>query len=143
METTDIRWIQRFHNYQKALNQLDKFLKKGDLNELEEQGLIQVFEYTYELSWNLIKDFYIYQGETEIQGSRDAFRLAFNRGLIKEGDLWMEMIQSRSLSSHTYSEEITEKVAGRVRGDYFRLFLNLKNVFTLEFFKITQNDKIV
>lgn len=114
---------------------------------MEEQGLIQAFEYTYELSWNLIKDFYFYQGETEIQGSRDAFRLAFrlafSRGLIMVGELWMEMIQSRSLSSHTYSEEITKKVAGRVRGDYFRLFSNLKDVFTLEFFKITKSDTMI
>lgn len=54
----DIRWKQRFYNYQKALVQLTKFIKKGELNELEEQGIIKAFEYTYELAWNVIKGNY-------------------------------------------------------------------------------------
>jgi nucleotidyltransferase substrate binding protein (TIGR01987 family) len=83
MEDDDIRYKQRFNNFSKALSQLKKFMDKADdLNELEEQGLIQAFEYNFELAWNLIKDYYEYQGVTKIQGSRDAFRLAFNRGLI-------------------------------------------------------------
>jgi nucleotidyltransferase substrate binding protein (TIGR01987 family) len=89
MENVDIRWRQRFNNFTKALSQLQKFIDKGkDLNELEEQGLIQAFEYNFELSWNLIKDYYTFQGVTDIQGSRDAFRLAFNRGLIRDGENW-------------------------------------------------------
>ena len=80
MKNNDIRWKQRFASYSKAFFQLGKFIaKREDLNELEEQGMIQAFEYNFELAWNLIKDYYEYQGVTEIQGSRDAFRLAFNR----------------------------------------------------------------
>ena len=102
----DIRWIQRFANYSKALSQLDKFIAKGEsLNELEEQGLIQSFEYNFELAWNLIKDYYEYQGETTIQGSRDAFRLAFRRGLIEDGEGWMNMIESRKKTGLTESEQ--------------------------------------
>ena len=82
----DIRWKQRFYNYQKALSQLTKFIEKGELSELEEQGIIKAFEYTYELAWNVIKDYYQEQGEVNIQGSRDALRLAFQRGLIADGD---------------------------------------------------------
>lgn len=85
MENIDIRWKQRFSNFKKALSQLSKFIEKRDLNELEEQGLIQAFEYTYELAWNVIKDYYEFQGTAAIQGSRDAFRLALNRGLLKDG----------------------------------------------------------
>ena len=71
----DIRWKQRLDNFTKALRQLTKFIDKGELNELEQQGLIQSFEYTYELAWNTIKDFFEAQGETDILGSRDAMRM--------------------------------------------------------------------
>lgn len=120
--TADIRWKQRFNNYQKALSQLSKFIEKGDLNELEEQGLIQAFEYTYELAWNVIKDYYEYQGEEGLQGSRDAIRLAFNRGLIENGEEWMKMIKSRALSSHTYNEKIVRQISDDIFKSYYSLF---------------------
>lgn len=122
MTANDIRWIQRLSNYSKALRQLTKFIEKGDLNELEQQGLIQAFEYTFELAWNTIKDFFESQGETGILGSRDAFRLAFRRGLIEDGETWMNMITSRTLTSHTYNEETAEKIATSVQTLYFDEF---------------------
>src|ERR1035437_10369717 len=128
MENLDIRWRQRFNNFTKALSQLQKFIDKGkDLNELEEQGLIQAFEYNFELSWNLIKDYYAFQGVTDIQGSRDAFRLAFNRGLIKDGENWIKMIESRVKTSHTYNEETAEEIASAILNTYFFLFLELRS----------------
>ena len=126
MENIDIRWRQRFNNFTKALSQLQKFIEKGkDLNELEEQGLIQAFEYNFELSWNLIKDYYEFQGVTDIQGSRDAFRLAFNRGLIKDGENWMKMIESRVKTSHTYNEDTADEIASAILNTYFNLFIEL------------------
>jgi len=119
----DVRWKQRFSNYSKALSQLEKFIEKGKgLNKLEEQGMIQAFEYTFELAWNLIKDYYVYQGVTAIQGSRDAFRLAFNRGLIEEGENWMDMIESRTKTSHTYNEETANEIASSILNKYFYMF---------------------
>lgn len=129
MENQDIRWIQRFSNYKKAFSQLKKFIDKGELNELEQQGLIQAFEYTYELAWNTIKDFYENQGEINIQGSRDAFRLAFNRGLIENGDIWMDMVKNRTKTSHTYNEETANEIANAITNSYFALFLTLKDTF--------------
>ena len=126
LEKPDVRWKQRFQNYSKALQQLKKFIDKGaGLNELEEQGMIQAFEYTFELAWNLIKDFYEYQGSGNIQGSRDAFRLAFNRGLISKGDSWMKMIESRTMTSHTYNEETADAIAKAVLEEYYSLFTDL------------------
>jgi nucleotidyltransferase substrate binding protein (TIGR01987 family) len=126
MENIDIRWRQRFNNFTKALSQLQKFIEKGkDLNKLEEQGLIQAFEYNFELSWNLIKDYYEFQGVTDIQGSRDAFRLAFNRGLIKDGENWMKMIESRVKTSHTYNEDTADEIASAILNTYFNLFKEL------------------
>jgi len=121
----DVRWIQRFNHFSKALGQLTKFIEKGTLNELEEQGLIQAFEYTYELAWNVLKDYFAEQGETEIRGSRDAFRLAFKRDIIQEGDIWMDMVRSRTLTSHTYNEEVAKKIAADVVDRYFPEFVKL------------------
>jgi len=122
----DIRWKQRFYNYQKAVSQLTKFIEKGELNELEEQGIIKTFEYTYELAWNVLKDYYEEQGEVAIQGSRDALRLAFKRGLIADGDNWMKMIKSRIASVHTYNLEVAQQINQDIHDIYFQLFVKLK-----------------
>lgn len=123
MENQDIRWKQRFSNYQKAFSQLEKFIEKGDLNELEEQGLIQAFEYTYELAWNVMKDYFTYeQAEENITGSRDAIRLAFKRGLILDGENWMDMIVSRVKSSHTYNVDTANEIVTKILNVYFDLF---------------------
>jgi len=123
----DIRWKQRFSNYLKAFSQLKKFIDKGELNELEEQGLIQAFEYTYELAWNVMKDYYVFEQAVEnIQGSRDAIRLAFNRELIKDGKAWMEMIESRIKSSHTFNEKTAEEIVNKILTSYFDCFKDFK-----------------
>ena len=123
MSSQDIRWIQRFNNFSKALNQLTKFIEKSELNELEQQGMIKAFEYTYELAWNTIKDYFEAQGDTNILGSRDAIRLAFRRGLIENGEAWMEMIKSRALTVHTYNEETVELIAHDIETIYFKEFV--------------------
>jgi nucleotidyltransferase substrate binding protein (TIGR01987 family) len=122
----DIRWIQRYNNFQKAINSLKKAVslsKERNLNELEKQGLIKAFEFTFELSWNVIKDYFEYQGETEIFGSRDAFRLAFNRGIIINGEIWMDMIKSRVLTSHTYNENLADEIYANIINNYFSEFI--------------------
>lgn len=126
MTTQDIRWVQRFDNYSKALRQLTKFIEKGELNELEQQGLIQCFEYTYELSWNTMKDLFETQGEMSIMGSRDAFRLAFKRGLIEDGETWMEMVKSRVLTSHTYNEDVADEISSKIVTLYYPEFVRLQ-----------------
>ncbi|MEK7702679.1 MAG: nucleotidyltransferase substrate binding protein [Nitrospirota bacterium] len=125
MSAHDIRWIQRFNNFDKAINQLTRFIEKGNLNELERQGLIQAFEYTYELAWNTIKDYFESLGEVNILGSRDAFRLAFQRGLIENGEVWMEMINSRIAATHTYNEAVAEKIAKDTETIYYSEFVAL------------------
>ena len=123
----DIRWKQRFENYLKALGQLQKFIAKGNLNELEEQGLIQAFEFTHELAWNVIKDYFEYQGNTAINGSRDATREAFQKGLIQDGAQWMEMIKSRNQSTHTYNESTANEIRDRILNYYYDLFVSFKD----------------
>ena len=129
----DIRWQQRLQNFTAAFNELDEAVMLSntrELSKLEEQGLIQAFEYTYELAWNTVKDFYQNQGESGIQGSGDAIRLAFERGLIGDGETWMAMIKSRTLTSHTYNRETARLIAGQILGSYHRLLGDL--LHTLE-----------
>ena len=100
-----------------------RFIEHGTLNEFEQQGLIQAFEYTYELAWNVMKDYFTYvQAAENILGSRDAIQIAFNRGLITDGKIWMEMIESRIKSSHTYNEATAQEIADKIVGKYFVLF---------------------
>lgn len=119
----------RLSNFGKALENLNEGIEeaqKRELNKLEKQGLIQAFEYTYELAWNTAKDFYEAQGENSIQGSRDAFTLAFNRGLIKKhGTALIESIRSRQLTSHTYNEEIAEEIYRNIVSKYYQAFSEL------------------
>ena len=122
----DVRWEQRFANFKKALSQLKKFVEKGELNELEEQGAIQAFEYTYELAWNVMKDFLEQQGQTDIYGSRDAIRKAFQLGLIQDGDKWMDAYVSRTKTSHTYNEDTAREVVDAIMGVYHGLFVALE-----------------
>jgi nucleotidyltransferase substrate binding protein (TIGR01987 family) len=122
----DIRWQQRFSHYQKALRQLNSAVelsRQRPLSELEEQGLIQAFEFTHELAWNVMKDYFEYQGNTSITGSRDATREAFRRTLITDGEGWMEMIQSRNKTSHAYNREVADEIAEKVTDVYHDLFM--------------------
>lgn len=126
MTREDIRWIQRFNHFSRALAQLSRFVEKGELNEFEKQGLIKAFEYTYELAWNVLKDYLEAQGETSIHGSRDAFRLAFQRGIIENGEVWMDMVRSRTLTVHTCNEEVAEQVVNDIVNHYFTEFVRLQ-----------------
>ena len=116
MASPDIRWLQRLDNYRRALAALRRAVaiaQERELSELEEQGLIQAFEFTHELSWLLLKDVLVDQGVTGISGSRDAVREAVRRELVPLGDElgWMAMIRSRNLTSHTYNPAIASEIA--------------------------------
>ena len=131
--TEDIRWIQRFNNFKRALQQLDRvmdLIAERELNELEQQGVIQAFEFNFELAWNVLKDFYEHQGEGGIQGSRDAIRLAFRRGLIINGEVWFDMIKKRALTSHTYNEAVTEDILESIIHQFYAEFVSLKETLT-------------
>lgn len=126
----DIRWKQRFSNYRKAYKQLEEAVALSNLrtlSKLEKQGLIQSFEYTHELAWQVMKDFFVYQGNPEIRGSRDATREAFKNDLLKDGEIWMDMINSRNRSSHTYNEEVAYEIAQKITEHYFEAFRAFKS----------------
>lgn len=118
----DIRWKQRFDNYRRALQTLRRGVELAatrELSELETQGLIQGFEFTHELAWNVLKDYLEDAGVSGIIGSKGATREAFRNGLIENGDVWMTMILDRNRSSHTNNLEIAEEIAARILTEYF------------------------
>lgn len=126
---SDIRWIQRFDNYGRALQTLRNAAELATLrplSELEQQGLIQGFEFTHELAWNLLKDFLEAQGIAGLIGSRDAIRIAFKNGLLEEGETWMEMIKARNLSSHTYQLELANRLAAEILQRFYPAFVALE-----------------
>ena len=113
----DVRWKQRLHNYKKALVTLEsavELAKTRKLTDLEKQGTIQGFEFTFEIAWNLMKDFLEEQGITGIIGSKGAVRQAFNKDLLENGQVWMDMIESRNLSSHSYDEATAENLFEKI-----------------------------
>ena len=127
----DILWKQRFQNFNKAFSKLQdavQSFESKDLSDLEKEGLIQRFEYTHELAWNVMKDFFEFEGNTTIMGSRSATREAFSKGIIKDGDIWMDMIKSRNLTTHTYNEHIAEDIVDKI----IRLYYSSFNVFQLK-----------
>ncbi len=129
MTAQDVRWIQRLNHFAKALDQLKaavELAQRRPLSELEEQGLIQSFEYTHELAWNTVKDFLESRGARNLYGSKDATREAFKRGLIENGEAWMDMIRNRNLTSHTYDKAIASQIVSAILGTYFAEFEALR-----------------
>jgi nucleotidyltransferase substrate binding protein (TIGR01987 family) len=135
-ENLDIRWKQRFSNFVKALQKLEEavlYVQNDSLsenttfvlNEIIKEGLIQRFEYTHELAWNVMKDYGNYQGNSEIGGSRDATREAFKLQLFTDGHIWMDMIKSRNETSHTYNQELADEIYDKIINLYFPDFFGV------------------
>ena len=130
MENQDVRWKQRFAHFKNAFKQLKnaKELRNDrDFTELELQGVIQAFEVSQELSWKVLKDFLEDQGKTDLFGSKNAVREAFNVGLITNGDIWFDMIKSRNMTSHIYDHSEILAILDTILNDYvteFKVFEN-------------------
>jgi nucleotidyltransferase substrate binding protein (TIGR01987 family) len=132
MSKPDIRWKQRFQNYRQALSRLSSAVRlsgERPLSELEQQGLVQAFEFTHELAWNVLKDYLEEQGFVEIIGSKGATREAFKNGLITDGESWMEMIKARNQTSHTYNCEVVEAIAKNILGRFHPALVEMERRF--------------
>jgi len=122
----DTRWIQRYNNYSRALGLLEAAAGIDKASELEIEGMIQRFEYTFELAWKTLKDYLEDRGFTEIVGSKEAIRLAFANDVIKDGEIWMDMIRSRNLTTHIYDSDKAVLIANDIRTLYLPCFQQLK-----------------
>ena len=133
MEEKDIRWVQRFSNYRKALYKLgqavsivsEKMNWDEDVDDLLQEGLIQRFEYTHELAWKVMKDYAEYQGYTDIKGSRDAIRKSLEMRII-DSPKWMESIEDRNQTSHNYDDETVKEIFKAVMNEYYPLFVKFE-----------------
>ncbi len=128
MNSQEPRWIQRATSFGKALSRLRAAVElaaQRELSDLEQQGLIQGFEYTHELAWKTLKNFLEAQGVQNLYGARDTTREAFNRSLIENGEVWMDMIDKRNLTSHTYDEATADQVGDSILNTYFVEFETL------------------
>jgi len=132
MEIKDIRWQQRFINFNKAFNQLEKFIQVEILNEMEEQGLIKSFEYTYELAWKTLQDLLKEKGYIDINGPKPVIQQSFQDGYITEGKGWMRMHNSRNLTAHTYDQTTANEVIDSIRTEYYFLLNSLQERLTEE-----------
>ncbi len=138
----DVRWIQRFSNYQKAFGKLKEAVEfirsitndvENDnswelMDEMRKESLIQRFEYTHELGWNVMKDYAHFQGDSSVAGSRDATRAAFALELIRDGEVWMDMILSRNLTTHTYNEDTANEIFTKIMNHYYAAFSEFREV---------------
>ena len=136
-EQYDIRWLQRFSNFRRALAQLRQAatimarkMNLGDeVDDLLQEGLIQRFEYTHELAWKVMKDYLEYQGYTDIHGSRDAIRQALAVGIIDDGR-WMESIADRNLTSHLYDDTEATRIFEKIITLYLPLLVRFEQRMT-------------
>ncbi len=132
----DIRWIQRFSNYRKALSRLTEAVqlsKKITLSDLEQQGLIQSFEFTYELCWKTLQDLLIEEkGFEKGPGPNIVISLALEEGYIQGEDQWNEMKEARKRTAHAYDEQMADAIAEIIIVRFHGLFIQLETRLQLE-----------
>ena len=116
----NIRWKQRFQNFEKAFHQLESARKIAKLSDIERAGLIQFFEVTFELAWKTLKDYLESQG-VRVDSPRETIKQAFQMNLIQNGHVWMDALENRNLTTHTYDEAISLKVEHLIKEKYFPL----------------------
>lgn len=135
-DNKDIRWLQRYDSFKKALSRLTSVIESertvSDLSDLEKSGLIQWFEFTYELAWKVMQDLLVSKGYEFVKGPNGTLQMALQDGLIENQDGWREMAKARTLSSHTYDEEEAGDIAGRIYSEFFGLLTELSGKLAVE-----------
>lgn len=125
----DTRWIQRYSNFESAFLLLSDALQVENPSILERAGLIQFFEMAFELSWKIMKDYEQSEG-IDARTPRDAIKKAFQIELIKEGHVWLDALDDRNLTAHTYKEDVAQTVERRVRERYYPIIAALYKTLT-------------
>ena len=117
-EFKDIRWKQRFENFNKVYLLLEKHSSKEDLSELEQAGIIQFFEMTFELAWKVLKDYLESDGYV-VKSPRESIKQAFQNEIINDGHIWMDALSVRNLTTHTYDANLVKKLIDDIVNIYF------------------------
>ena len=127
-ERNDIRWKQRFQNFEKSFKLLDKAIQIESPSDTERAGVMQFFKIAFELVWKLLKD-YIEEEGYAIKSPRDAIKQAFQSKIIDDGHTWLDALKDRNLTVHTYHEEMAVEVENKIHNDYYPLLQELYNTF--------------
>ena len=114
-QSPDVRWKQRFNNYRNALKQFEEGVRATLADRISQEGLIQRFEYTFELAWKCLQDVLQSRGYAEIRGPKPVIEQAFQDGLIADGLLWMEMLKARNEAAHLYDEAVFLRLYDQAR----------------------------
>ena len=123
----EIRWKQRFVNFEKAFRTLERTVAIENPSEAERGGLVQFFEVTFELSWKTLKD-YLEADGFQVKSPREVLKQAFQSGIIQDGHVWMEALEDRNLTAHTYNEETALKIDRLIREHYFPAIVALHEI---------------
>lgn len=125
----EIRWKQRFQNFEKALALFgEAVLEIDNLGQLEKEGLVQRFEYTFELAWKTIKD-YLQSVGVGVKFPRETIKQAFHYGVIQNGEIWFEMLEKRNQMAHMYDEEHFNEVIESIENKYYSEIRDLNTFF--------------
>ena len=129
MENPDARWKQRFSNFSKSMNYLEQALTIQSPDIVQKAGIIQFFEMSFELSWKVLKDYLEEQSFEDVKSPRAAIKQAFEIGIIENGHGWLELLQDRNLTAHTYYEEKANEMEQLIHKNYFPLLKKLQLFF--------------
>lgn len=128
---SDIRWKQRFQNLTNAFAQLEEIAGQETLNKFEQAGMIQTFEFTFELAWKTLKDFLEHKGFT-VPSPRDTIKQAFQEGYIEDGRVWIDALDKRNLMAHTYDKAKADEAAGLIKERYLPMIRSLHEMLKKE-----------
>ena len=131
--TEDIRWKQRFNNFVNSMRQMQKAValtEDRELSDLEKQGLIHNYETTFELAWKVVKDYMEEQGADFEKTPKGTIRAAFLDGIIKDGQLWIDMLEARNQTAHTYDDDILETLYDQIVQMFYPALMELLDDFS-------------
>jgi len=132
MNQKEVRWRQRFDNFENAYALLKKYVDLANPDELARAGIIQFFEMAFELAWKVMKDYLEAEG-FQIKSPKEAIKQAFQAGLLTDGQVWIDALEDRNLTVHTYEETTAIEVAERIKTGYFpamrQFYENLKGKY--------------
>ncbi|XKF16213.1 nucleotidyltransferase substrate binding protein [Halomonas sp. BLK-85] len=128
MSDYDIRWKQRYQQFGNAYALLRESIGIQKPSVVERAGIIQFFEMAFELSWKLLKDYQLAEG-FQVNSPRSAIKQAFQSGLIEDGHAWIQALEDRNLTTHTYNETTAQLVEEKIRTAYYPLLSKLYDNF--------------
>lgn len=129
MNSEDVRWKQRFQNFEKAIGYLEQALQIPSPDIVQKAGIIQFFEMSFELAWNMVKDYLEDQGFVDIKSPRGALKKAFEMNILENGHDWMDLLQDRNLTAHTYDEQKATEMEQLIKNKYFPILKALQISF--------------